>query len=103
MLQNAYFLAKIGADTAENEQHFAENYERAAEADGVDVEGLALARDGPVSLPGDHSGSGAEGRSCRVMKQTRNSVPGNRIFPALIFTGKLPVGKHEFTATIDIV
>ena len=26
MLQNAYFLAKIGADTAENEQHFAENF-----------------------------------------------------------------------------
>ena len=25
MPQNAYFLAKIGADTAENEQHFAEN------------------------------------------------------------------------------
>ena len=24
MLQNAYFLAKIGADRAENEQHFAE-------------------------------------------------------------------------------
>ena len=24
MLQNAYFLAEIGADTAENEQHFAE-------------------------------------------------------------------------------
>ena len=24
MLQNEYFLAKIGADTAENEQHFAE-------------------------------------------------------------------------------
>ena len=24
MLQNAYFLAKIGADTAEDEQHFAE-------------------------------------------------------------------------------
>ena len=24
MLQNAYFLAKIGTDTAENEQHFAE-------------------------------------------------------------------------------
>ena len=23
MLQNAYFLARIGADTAENEQHFA--------------------------------------------------------------------------------
>ena len=25
MLQNAYFLAKIGADTVENEQHFAES------------------------------------------------------------------------------
>ena len=25
MLQNAYFLAKIGADTAENERHFAEH------------------------------------------------------------------------------
>ena len=24
MLKNTYFLAKIGADTAENEQHFAE-------------------------------------------------------------------------------
>ena len=24
MLQNAYLLAKFGADTAENEQHFAE-------------------------------------------------------------------------------
>ena len=24
MLQNAYFFAKIGADTAENRQHFAE-------------------------------------------------------------------------------
>ena len=24
MLRNAYFFAKIGADTAENEQHFAE-------------------------------------------------------------------------------
>ena len=26
MLQNAYLLANIGADTAENEQHFAENF-----------------------------------------------------------------------------
>ena len=25
MLQNAYFLAKIGVDTAENERNFAEN------------------------------------------------------------------------------
>ena len=34
MLQNAYFVAKIGADTAENEQHFAEIY-RDRDADAV--------------------------------------------------------------------
>ena len=28
MLQNAYFLAKIGADTAENDRNFAENLQR---------------------------------------------------------------------------
>ena len=28
MLQNAYLLAKIGADTAENEQHFVEMLRR---------------------------------------------------------------------------
>ena len=27
MLQNAYFLAKIGADTAENERKFAKNWQ----------------------------------------------------------------------------
>ena len=52
MLQNAYFLAKIGADTAENEQHFAENLPkidnyptgRAAGADGTaDCTGLPRA------------------------------------------------------------
>ena len=41
MLNNAYFLAKIGADTAENERNFAEilpksgNYPTAAGAVGV--------------------------------------------------------------------
>ena len=32
MLQKAYFLAKIGADTAENEQHFAEICQKLAAA-----------------------------------------------------------------------
>ena len=32
MLQNAYFLAKIGADTAENEHHLAENCQKLATA-----------------------------------------------------------------------
>ena len=31
MLQNAYLLAKIGADTAENERNFAENWLRGGE------------------------------------------------------------------------
>ena len=33
MLQNAYFLAKIGADTAENEQHVAEILSRSERSD----------------------------------------------------------------------
>ena len=44
MLQNAYFLAKIGADTAENEQHFAEilqkNWRRRAETGCPDAHRL---------------------------------------------------------------
>ena len=51
MLQNAYFLAKIGADTAENEQHFAEILPtdavvRRAAAPGL----LALSGDAPPGL-----------------------------------------------------
>ena len=44
MLQNAYFLAKIGADTAENELHFAEILpigRRVADPAGVAAEGAA--------------------------------------------------------------
>ena len=36
MLQNAYFLAKIGADTAENEQHFEGNLPKLATTLWVD-------------------------------------------------------------------
>ena len=35
MLQNAYFLAKIGADTAENERHFAEHLPKIGNYAGV--------------------------------------------------------------------
>ena len=35
MLQNAYFLAKIGADTAENEHHIAEILQYTAEQSAV--------------------------------------------------------------------
>ena len=37
MLQNAYLLAKIGADTAENEQHFAEILPIARRLDDLDT------------------------------------------------------------------
>ena len=39
MLQNAYFLAKIGADTAENEHHFAEILPTDARSEPVHVPG----------------------------------------------------------------
>ena len=45
MLQNAYFLAKIGADTAENEQHlpkFAKNWQL-LQAPGVPARRSAVA------------------------------------------------------------
>ena len=43
MLQNAYFVAKIGADTAENEQHFVEICQKLATTLRV-----RRADDGPV-------------------------------------------------------
>ena len=57
MLQNAYFLAKIGADTAENEQHFAEILPIGRRAAGVAhlrlPAGLAVPGVGaPGRLPG---------------------------------------------------
>ena len=56
MLQNAYLLAKIGADTAENEQHFAEIC-RDRDADGV-----VDRRCGPAGgFDGDELHAGAAG------------------------------------------
>ena len=65
MLQkfNAYFLAKIGADTAENEQHFAENLPKignyptrhrggARRDERHDVGLLAARRQAPSPAPG---------------------------------------------------
>ena len=49
MLQSAYFLAKIGADTAENEQHFAEILPIGRRAAGADRR--LASRMGAVDLP----------------------------------------------------
>ena len=45
MLQNAYLLAKIGADTAENEQHFAEILPKTGR------DSLSAAPRGPLDAP----------------------------------------------------
>ena len=51
MLQNAYFLAKIGADTAENEQHFAEMFDPREQVPRSDFAGhLALRPELPREL-----------------------------------------------------
>ena len=44
MLQNAYFLAKVGADTAENEQHFAESLPKIGNCDRAAAKGHGVKR-----------------------------------------------------------
>ena len=52
MLQNAYYLlAKIGADTSENERNFAEISAVPALGDGGHDEGRAAAAAGPRTRP----------------------------------------------------
>ena len=53
MLQNAYFLAKIGADTAEDEQHFAEI---------LPTDALEPAQQPEAPLPGGARPLGPRGR-----------------------------------------
>ena len=43
MLQNAYLLAKIGADTAENERKFADNCQKLANFDSTALHAAAAA------------------------------------------------------------
>ena len=63
MLQNAYFLAKIGVDTAENERHFAE----------------ILPIDRRVALTGEE-GSG-DGRGLQVEELDAGDVRFDRCLP----------------------
>ena len=74
MLQHAYLLAKIGADTAENEQHSAEicqkigNYptgpRRAREHSGVEARAPLARRDGPVEAVRRLRRIGPRGSAC---------------------------------------
>ena len=73
MLQNAYFLEKISADTAENEQHFAEILPRTGR------DSLSAAPRGP------RRGSRAAGRSSRAASRPRRpGANGSRLID-LIF------------------
>ena len=82
MLQNAYFLAKIDADTAENEQHVAEICQKLAttlRVRGPDVEGglEVPLRDGRRVHPrgrGYQPGSGGE--SSQIRRPTRTESQG---------------------------
>ena len=73
IVQNAYFLAKIGADTAENEQHFAEISPKLASI---------LRGGGTTRTDGSSSGSSRrqawaqnkESKRCRNMKYCKRSV-----------------------------
>ena len=67
MLQNAYFLAKIGADTAENEQHFAEILPTGA----LDQAGPA-----PVQRPGRYGVLALEVRNPAATPRGPDTRPG---------------------------
>ena len=66
MLQNAYFLAKIGADTAENVQHF---------AGGVEVMPSTTSSEG---VEGGRSSSGDGGQGSRTEQIQQEAVAGPR-------------------------
>ena len=64
MLQNAYLLAKIGADTAENEQHFAKNLRK------TDNYPTSTARPWRRARLGLHAG-----RAAQILATAKNSLP----------------------------
>ena len=80
MLQNAYFFAKIGADTAENEQHFAENLAKIGNYQPLagpreDRRGLRLRQQpppGPAGRAGPQPGA-ACGQHPRARSQAERS------------------------------
>ena len=68
MLKNAYLLAKIGADTAKNEQNFAEILRKignvcasSAWRSAARARGSARAAAGGAATPGSRSGTSGSG------------------------------------------
>ena len=74
MLQNAYLLAKIGADTAENEQHFAEICQKLATGSPVSFAARSRAATPPVARGGRAPGLAVEGEArARLLRSEVNT------------------------------
>ena len=94
MLENAYLLAKVGADTAENEQHFAEI--------------SPIGRRGEVALEGLQqlvaADRGASGAACGDRPAADSGEPSRerggsrpwRFFRSAIWKKKMPVFDRLF-------
>ena len=72
MLQNAYLLAKIGADTAENEQHFA-NRRFLTSPRIVPLSGPCSGRAGDAGL-GDEAGGEPRRRRAAPLGRARHGL-----------------------------
>ena len=90
MLQNAYFLAKIGADTAENEQHFAEILPTDARARGVLGERRERRAPGRAELRRE-----PRERPERRGPHGRRGVRQRRAEPGLTYLGQLGLDKRK--------
>ena len=86
MLQNAYFLAKIGPDTAENEQHFAEIF---AENEQHFSWRAAHGRAGPGVPRRWRDGAGVMGRGHRRLR-ARSRISGREgvMHPSCVLTAR---------------
>ena len=110
MVQNAYLLAKIGADTAENGQHLAEilpktgNYPTGgARAAAARVPPGRPRREGEARGAGRESGRGAEGRGAvRAQKPAVHAFCGQRFGQKLSAKRIKTNGFSRFSRTTDV-
>ena len=75
MLQNAFLLAKIGADTAENEQHFAEI---------LPTKGLMLICIAPSRVASADRAVWKSGCVCSVRARSRSKIPERSFFTGMV-------------------
>ena len=83
MLQNAYLVAKIGADTAENEQHFAEI---------MPIRRRVAAASGAKSLTRAGTPGGSQERSFGTPPEARRARGADRGLPFVPLRPGLRIG-----------